>query len=68
MDVELPLRFDFAGGWSDTPPYSLERPARVLNMAIILDGKCPVGVDVKVGTKPKVGEGAIGACVAAGDG
>jgi fucokinase len=46
--VELPVRFDVAGGWSDTPPYCLERPARVLNMALVLDGMRPVGVEVEV--------------------
>jgi fucokinase len=42
--VELPVRVDFVGGWSDTPPWSLERPGCVLNMAISLNGRLPVGV------------------------
>ena len=41
---QLPVRFDLAGGWSDTPPYCLERPAGVLNMAICLSGAPPVAV------------------------
>ncbi|GJN30076.1 hypothetical protein PR202_gb18354 [Eleusine coracana subsp. coracana] len=41
--VELPVRVDFVGGWSDTPPWSLERPGCVLNMAIGLNGRLPVG-------------------------
>ncbi|KAF7062519.1 hypothetical protein CFC21_069108 [Triticum aestivum] len=41
--VELPVRVDFVGGWSDTPPWSLERPGCVLNMAISLEGRLPVG-------------------------
>jgi fucokinase len=41
--VELPVRVDFVGGWSDTPPWSLERPGCVLNMAISLNGRLPVG-------------------------
>lgn len=45
--AELPVRFDFAGGWSDTPPYCLERPAAVLNFAVSLDGKLPVGAEVE---------------------
>jgi len=46
-EVSLPVRFDVAGGWSDTPPYCLERPARVLNMAVTLEGKLPVGASVE---------------------
>jgi len=45
--VELPVRFDFAGGWSDTPPYCLERPAAVLNCALTLDGEPPIGAEVE---------------------
>lgn len=45
--AELPVRFDVAGGWSDTPPYCLERPARVLNLAISLDGALPLGASVE---------------------
>ncbi|KAG9452659.1 hypothetical protein H6P81_005563 [Aristolochia fimbriata] len=41
--VELPVRVDFVGGWSDTPPWSLERPGCVLNMAIRLKGSLPIG-------------------------
>ncbi len=51
--VELPVRFDVAGGWSDTPPYCLERPARVLNMAMTLDGALPVGASVEILTAPR---------------
>lgn len=45
--TELPVRFDIAGGWSDTPPYCLERPAAVLNLAATLGGVSPVGADVE---------------------
>ncbi|XP_038977769.1 bifunctional fucokinase/fucose pyrophosphorylase [Phoenix dactylifera] len=40
--VELPVRVDFVGGWSDTPPWSLERSGCVLNMAINLEGSLPI--------------------------
>jgi len=40
--VALPVRVDFAGGWSDTPPHSIERGGGVLNAAVLLDGKLPV--------------------------
>lgn len=42
--IDLPVRIDFVGGWSDTPPWSLERPGCVLNMAVGLEGSLPVGI------------------------
>lgn len=45
--VELPVRVDFAGGWSDTPPWSLERSGCVLNMAITLEGSLPIGTVIE---------------------
>ncbi|NOY79718.1 MAG: hypothetical protein GXP31_01805 [Kiritimatiellaeota bacterium] len=47
VDLRFPVRFDLAGGWSDTPPYCLERPAGVLNFALNLDGHPPVAVEVE---------------------
>ena len=49
--VELPVRVDFVGGWSDTPPWSLERIGCVLNMAIHLEGTLPVGAEIVVTSK-----------------
>lgn len=51
--VELPVRFDLAGGWSDTPPYCLERPAGVLNLAMSLNGENPVTVEVEALDTPE---------------
>lgn len=45
--MELPVRVDFVGGWSDTPPWSLERSGCVLNMAITLGGSLPVGTIIE---------------------
>lgn len=42
VTVELPVRINFGGGWSDTPPYCNENSSTVLNAAIKLDGKFPV--------------------------
>lgn len=39
-----PARIDLGGGWSDTPPYCLEKGGGVLNMAITLNGQPPVQV------------------------
>lgn len=45
--VELPLRVNWGGGWSDTPPYCNECGGTVLNMAILLNGEKPVEVTVE---------------------
>lgn len=42
--VESPARVNFGGGWSDTPPYSMEHGGTVLNAAIYLKGKLPIKV------------------------
>jgi len=42
--VRLPLRVNWGGGWSDTPPHCNEQGGTVLNAAIMLDGKLPVEV------------------------
>lgn len=47
VKVELPVRVDFVGGWSDTPPWSLERAGCVLNMAITLDNSLPIGTVIE---------------------
>lgn len=45
--VRLPLRVNFGGGWSDTPPYCNEHGGTVLNAAITLNGECPVRVSLR---------------------
>lgn len=47
VKVELPVRIDFAGGWSDTPPWSLERAGCVLNVAISLESSLPIGTIIE---------------------
>ncbi|MED6180184.1 hypothetical protein PIB30_007689 [Stylosanthes scabra] len=47
VKVELPVRVDFVGGWSDTPPWSIERAGCVLNMAISLEGSAPIGTIIE---------------------
>lgn len=37
--VKLPLRVNWGGGWSDTPPYCNENGGTVLNVAILLMGR-----------------------------
>jgi fucokinase len=52
--VEMSVRLDIAGGWSDTPPWSLERVGRVLNIAANLDGKQPLGVEIVLTDEPGI--------------
>ncbi|MEI8122633.1 MAG: hypothetical protein WCI20_11310 [bacterium] len=46
--VTTPVRLDFAGGWSDTPPISTELGGNVINAAITLNGQYPVQVMAKL--------------------
>lgn len=52
--VRLPLRVNWGGGWSDTPPYCNEKGGTVLNAAILLGGEYPVEVHVRRLPKPMV--------------
>jgi fucokinase len=45
--VQLPLRVNWGGGWSDTPPYCHENGGTVLNAAILLGGSMPVEVTLE---------------------
>ena len=45
--VTAPVRIDFAGGWSDTPPICDDNGGCVLNAAVRLEGAKPVEVLVR---------------------
>ena len=45
--VKLPVRVNFGGGWSDTPPYCMENGGTVLNAAISINGTLPVEVTIR---------------------
>ncbi len=45
--VKLPVRVNFGGGWSDTPPYCNEWGGTVLNAAVKLNGELPVKATVR---------------------
>lgn len=47
VEVRLPVRVNWGGGWSDTPPYCMENGGTVLNAAVLLDGERPVKVVVR---------------------
>lgn len=44
---DLPLRVNWCGGWTDTPPYCLENGGAVVNAAIKINGRLPVRVLVE---------------------
>ena len=48
--VTTPVRIDFAGGWSDTPPICTEVGGTVLNAAVTLNGLYPIQVMAKLNT------------------
>lgn len=52
--VKLPLRVNWGGGWSDTPPYCIENGGTVLNAAILLNGEKPVSVTLKKIPEPLI--------------
>lgn len=49
-----PVRIDLAGGWTDTPPYSLYMGGNVVNLAILLNGQPPLQVYVKPCKDPAI--------------
>lgn len=49
-----PVRIDLAGGWTDTPPYSLFSGGNVVNMAIELNGQPPLQVYIKPCREPHI--------------
>ena len=52
--VQLPLRVNWGGGWSDTPPYCNENGGTVLNVAILLNGQKPVEVTLEKINEKKI--------------
>lgn len=47
VNVQLPVRVNWGGGWTDTPPYCNEHGGVVLNAAISLRGNLPIRVTVR---------------------
>jgi len=52
--VTCPVRIDFAGGWSDTPPICAELGGAVMNAAVTLNGQYPVQVIAKLSDRPAI--------------
>ena len=47
VTVRLPIRVNWGGGWSDTPPHCLEQGGTVLNAALSFDGELPIEVTLR---------------------
>lgn len=47
VSVQLPVRVNWGGGWTDTPPHCMEQGGVVLNAAITLRGELPIRIVVK---------------------
>ncbi len=49
-----PARLDLGGGWTDTPPYSLEHGGKVINAAVNLNGQPPIQCYARVIEQPVI--------------
>lgn len=47
VEISLPVRVNWGGGWTDTPPHCQEKGGVVLNAAISLKGQLPIRVSVR---------------------
>jgi fucokinase len=52
VEVQVPVRIDLAGGWTDTPPQACEWGGAVLNAAFRLNGRAPISVRGRVFREP----------------
>ena len=57
--ARAPARLDMGGGWTDTPPYSLEWGGCVINAAVDLNGQSPIQAYVRVIDEPVIRIGSI---------
>lgn len=47
VEMNSPVRINFGGGWSDTPPYCIENGGTVLNVAVKVNGQYPINVVIE---------------------
>jgi fucokinase len=57
--ARAPARLDLGGGWTDTPPYSLEWGGCVTNAAVNLNGQPPIQAYLRVIDEPLIRVGSI---------
>lgn len=46
-EINLPVRINLSGTWTDAMPYCIDNGGQVINMAVTLDGKLPIKVTVE---------------------
>ena len=54
IHVAAAARIDFGGGWTDTPPHSIERGGTVLNAAVTLRGRHPIVAEITRLPEPRL--------------
>lgn len=54
VKVELPIRINFGGAWSDTPPFCVDEGGCVCNASVTINNKKPIKVIVKKIKKNKI--------------
>uniref|UniRef100_A0A4W3ITY9 L-fucose kinase n=1 Tax=Callorhinchus milii TaxID=7868 RepID=A0A4W3ITY9_CALMI len=52
--AECPARIDLSGGWSDTPPITYEHGGAVVDIAVLVDKRKPIGAKVRRIAEPKL--------------
>uniref|UniRef100_H3ATB4 L-fucose kinase n=1 Tax=Latimeria chalumnae TaxID=7897 RepID=H3ATB4_LATCH len=52
--AECPARIDISGGWSDTPPITYEHGGAVVNIAILVDKRKPIGARARRIAEPRL--------------
>ncbi|XP_053126958.1 L-fucose kinase isoform X2 [Hemicordylus capensis] len=52
--VECPARIDLSGGWSDTPPITYEHGGAVVDLAVLVDGRRPIGAQARRIAEPEL--------------
>jgi fucokinase len=54
VQAKVAARIDFGGGWTDTPPHSIERGGAVLNAAITLRDQYPIIAEAEWLPEPRL--------------
>nr|XP_020653568.1 L-fucose kinase isoform X1 [Pogona vitticeps] len=54
VKVECPARIDLSGGWSDTPPITYEHGGAVVDLAVLVDGRRPIGAQARRIAEPEL--------------
>ncbi|KAL3859604.1 hypothetical protein ACJMK2_009860 [Sinanodonta woodiana] len=52
--AECPARIDISGGWSDTPPITYEHGGAVTTVALLINGRRPIGAKARLIEEPQI--------------